>query len=69
MILQRIAERDKTAVEDCINIYGNFIRALARKFTRSRTEAETATEKIFIDIWQCCERARSTQSIEKNCLR
>ena len=64
-ILQRIAERDKTAVKDCINAYGNLIWALARKFTRSREEAETATEEIFTDIWQYCDDVRDTQSIEK----
>ena len=64
-ILQRIAERDKTAVKDCIDTYGNFIWALARKLTHSREEAEAATEEIFIDIWQYCERSRSTQSTEK----
>ncbi len=64
-ILQRIAEKDKTAVKDCIDAYGNFIWALARKLTASREEAEAATEEIFIDIWRFCERARNTQSIEK----
>jgi len=64
-ILQRIAERDKTAVKDCIDTYGNFIWALARKLTASREEAEAATEEIFIDIWRYCERARNTQSTEK----
>ncbi len=64
-ILRRIAEKDKTAVKDCIDTYGNFIWALARKFTSSREEAETATEEIFTDIWRYCERARNTQSIEE----
>ncbi len=64
-ILRRIAKKDKTAVKDCIDAYGNFIWKLARKFTASREEAEAATEEIFIDIWQYAERARSTQSIEK----
>ncbi len=66
-ILRRIAEKDKTAVKDCIDAYGNFIWALARKMTASREEAEAATEEIFIDIWRYCEeRARNTESIEKN---
>jgi DNA-directed RNA polymerase specialized sigma24 family protein len=65
-ILRRIAEKDKTAVKDCIDAYGNFIWALARKLTASREEAEAATEEIFIDIWRYCEEsARNTQSIEK----
>lgn len=64
-ILQRIAERDKSAVEDCIDTYGNFIWALAMKYTASRAEAETAAEEIFTDIWQYAERARNTTAIEE----
>ena len=64
-ILRRIAERDKTAVKDCIDTYGNFIWALAKKLTRSPEEAASATEKIFTDIWQYSERASDNRSIEK----
>jgi len=62
-ILQRISERDKTAVKDCIDAYGNFIWALAKKFTRSSEEASRATEEIFIDIWQHSERVGDNQSV------
>lgn len=62
-IPRSIAEKDKTVVKDCIDTYGNFIWALARKLTASREEA--ATEEIFIDIWQYSESVRNTQSIEK----
>ncbi len=64
-ILRRIAKKDKTAVKNCLDVYGNYIWALARKLTDSREEAETATEEIFIDIWRYWERARNTHSIEK----
>ena len=47
-ILRRIAEKDKTAVKDCIDTYGNFIWALAIKLTASREEAEAATEEILL---------------------
>jgi len=64
-ILQRIAERDKTVVKDCIDTYGNFIWALARKLTCSHEEAEAATEEIFTDIWQYCERDSNAQLVEE----
>ena len=64
-ILRRIAEKHKTAVKDCIDLYGNFIWALARKLTASREEAEAATEEIFIDIWRYRERTCNKQSVEK----
>ena len=63
-ILRRIAERDKTAVKDCIDAYGNLIWALARKFTASTEEAEAATQQIFIDIWRV-GRPGDNQSVEE----
>lgn len=63
-ILQRIADQDRTAVRDCIDAYGNFIWALARKFTASREEAEAATLEIFQDIWRYSNRADELQSAE-----
>ncbi len=64
-ILQRIAEKDTTAVKDCIDTYGNFIWTLAQKFTASNEEAETATQKIFIDIWRNVESSAQAQTTEK----
>jgi DNA-directed RNA polymerase specialized sigma24 family protein len=63
-IIQRLAEKDQTAVTDCIDAYGNFIWALARKFTASSEEAEAAAQEIFIDIWRYAERTDQTQSHE-----
>ncbi len=63
-ILQRIAEKDKTAVADCLDSYGNFIWALARKFTASSEEAEAAAQEIFTDIWRHSERASQSPSAE-----
>ena len=64
-ILQRVAERDKAAVKECIDTYGNFIWALASKFTASTEEVEAATQEIFIDIWQYSERTDKTQTVEE----
>ncbi len=63
-ILQRIAKKDKTAVKDCVDAYGNFIWALARKFTPSTEEAEAVAQEIFTDIWQYSKRADKSQSAE-----
>jgi RNA polymerase sigma-70 factor (ECF subfamily) len=64
-IFQRTAARDKTVVKDCIDIYGTFIWALAKKFTSSTEEAEAATQEIFIDIWQYSERTKKVQFVEE----
>ncbi len=64
-LLRRIVEKDKAAIKDCIDAYGNFIWGLARKLTTSRQKAEAATEEIFIDIWRHCEHSSSNQLSEK----
>lgn len=61
-IFQRIANREKVAVALCIDTYGIFIWALAKKFTASREEAEAATQEIFIDIWRFAERDDFSQT-------
>ncbi len=63
-IFQRVADRDQTVIKDCIDNYGNFIWALARKFTHSSEEAEAATQEIFMDIWRYSERLDQNQSAE-----
>jgi len=64
-ILQWVVEKDKAAVKDCIDTYGNLIWALARKFTASTEEAEVATQEIFIDIWRYSERTNQIQNVEE----
>lgn len=64
-ILQRLAEKDATAVKDCVDAYGNFIWALAQKFTNSREEAEAATQEIFLDVWRFAEHGGYSRTTEK----
>ena len=63
-ILQRIENKDRTAVNDCVETYGNFIWALAKKFTASTEEAEAATREIFVDIWRYSKRADESPTAE-----
>jgi len=59
-ILQRIAQRDKTAVKDCIDSYGDLIWAMAKKFTDSTEDAEAVTQEIFLNIWRYAGRFEKT---------
>lgn len=63
-ILSRIAVGDESAVNDCINQYGNFIWALAKKLTPSRDDAEDAVQEIFTEIWQNASRYDASKSSE-----
>lgn len=51
-IFTRIAQADKSAARECIDVYGNMVWALAKQFTNSAAEAEKAVPEIFADIWQ-----------------
>jgi DNA-directed RNA polymerase specialized sigma24 family protein len=64
-LFQRIANKDQTAIKDCIETYGNFIWMLARKFTSSTEDAEAATQEIFLDIWRYAENTGNIQSAGK----
>lgn len=63
-ILQRIAKKDRTAVTDCLDAYGDLIWTIAKKLTASTKEAEDATQEIFKDIWQYAGRYDSQEFTE-----
>jgi RNA polymerase sigma-70 factor (ECF subfamily) len=55
-ILQRIARGDPTAVQDCIQKYGDLIWSLARRYLRWDADAEDAVQEIFIELWNSAAR-------------
>jgi RNA polymerase sigma-70 factor (ECF subfamily) len=64
-VLPRIASGDADAVQECIDRYGNLVWTIARRFTRSATDAEDAVQDVFIDLWKSAGRfdpGRSTEA-------
>ena len=63
-ILQRIANGDGQAVQDCLNKYGGLVWSIARKMLRNSDDAEDAVQEIFVDIWKNAERFDAEKSSE-----
>ncbi len=51
-ILKRIAAGEKSAVEDCVNLYGNALWNFVKKSTDTAADAEQIILDIFSDIWK-----------------
>jgi len=63
-ILQRIANGDRNAVEDCLKKYGGLVWSIARKMLRNTDEAEDAVQEIFVDIWKNAARFDESKASE-----
>ena len=64
-VLQRIAAGDSAAVRECIEQYGPLVWSLARRLSRPPSEAEDATQEIFLDIWRSAARYDASQGSDK----
>jgi len=65
-ILHRVASGNATAVQACMNRFGPLVWALARRYTRSREDAEDAVQEIFMEIWRSAGRydpARGSEAV------
>ncbi len=63
-ILQRIANGDRNAVEDCLKKYGGLVWSIARKMLRNSDDAEDAVQEIFVDIWKNAARFDESKASE-----
>jgi RNA polymerase sigma-70 factor (ECF subfamily) len=64
-VLQRIASGEAAAVRECIDEYGALVWSLARRLSRTPSDAEDATQEIFLDIWRSASRFDATQGSDK----
>jgi RNA polymerase sigma-70 factor (ECF subfamily) len=64
-ILRRIAVGDPVAVRECIDQYGALVWSLARRLSRTPSDAEDATQEIFLQIWRHAGRFDEALGSEK----
>ena len=55
-LLRRVASGDSTAVNEVLDRYGGLVWSLARRFCANPSDAEDATQEVFIDLWQSARR-------------
>lgn len=55
-ILQRISAGDQHAVAACLDEYGGLVWRLSMRYLGSKTDAEDATQEIFISLWASAHR-------------
>lgn len=55
-VLQRIADGDQSAVQDCLKAYGGLVWSLARRMMPNTDDAEDAVQEIFLDVWKNASR-------------
>ena len=51
-LLQRVADGDAAAVDECLSEYGGLVWSLARKMCPRHEDAEDAVQEIFIEVWR-----------------
>jgi RNA polymerase sigma-70 factor (ECF subfamily) len=64
-VLQRIASGDPAAVRECLETYGPLVWSIARRMSRTPSDAEDATQEIFLDIWRSASRYDASQGSDK----
>jgi len=65
-ILQRVAQGDARAVEECLDRYSALVWSLARKQLPDHGLAEDLVQDVFIDVWKSAARFDPKISSEAN---
>lgn len=68
-ILQRVAQAEAAAVDECVNAYGGLVWSLARRLCRRHEDAEDAVQEIFVEIWRKADRFDPNMASEATYIR
>ncbi len=63
-LLEKIAQGDKNAMQDCVARYGGLVWSLARRLSRSQSDAEDASQEVFIALWKSAARFDPSRASE-----
>jgi len=55
-LLERVADGDGLAMQECIDTYAGLVWRLAYRMLSDPAEAEDAVQEVFVSIWENCGR-------------
>lgn len=64
-LLQLVARGDQTAISDVIDMYGNLLWTIGRRYFSTRQDIEDAVQEAFIAIWENAGKYDSEKASEK----
>ena len=63
LLVQRLKARDKTALEDLLQVHGGKLFGVALQFTRNETDAQEVLQDALIQIWNKIEMFESRSAL------
>jgi RNA polymerase sigma-70 factor (ECF subfamily) len=63
-VLPRVALGDSRAIKECLSRYSRIVYSLALKFLGNATDADDATQDVFIELWKNAERFDPSRASE-----
>ncbi|GAB5495466.1 MAG: sigma-70 family RNA polymerase sigma factor [Phycisphaerales bacterium] len=63
-VLERVAQGEQAAVEECMDQFGGLVWSLARRMMPDSHTAEDAVQDIFVDVWKNAARYDSSMGSE-----
>ncbi|NGX15948.1 sigma-70 family RNA polymerase sigma factor [Wenzhouxiangella sp. XN24] len=63
-LLKRVANGDGNAIKEVMDQFGGLVWSLARRSCYNPTDAEDATQEIFLDIWKSASRYDESKGSE-----
>lgn len=56
-ILERLAQGDESAADDCVSAYGGLVWRLSRRYLdHAKSEVEDAVQDVFVEVWLHAKR-------------
>jgi RNA polymerase sigma-70 factor (ECF subfamily) len=63
-VLERLAEGDCSAVDECIQRYGGLIWSIGKRYLKDVSDLEDVTQEVFVELWRTADRFDQSRSTE-----